>query len=470
MKTVSKQGIRASIYVVSLIFMSGCEREMSDSAVPASFPTTAEVYTDGFIGLGSNFYFPFADAKPDVFSVDNTQGYQSNSSIRIDVPNANDPSGNYAGAIFREEGPGRNLSGYDALTFYVKSSTGVQLGNAGFGINYLGDQYRAAISNINVGTNWTKVIVPIPDASKLKMERGLFWFAAGTQSTAGSGYTLWFDEIKYEKLGLVSTPAAAIYDGANAAIQAFVGSTLQVSGLKTIFNIAGGSDISVDCASSYFNFFSSDTSVATVNESGLINIKAKGTAEITAKLAGKMARGKLVITSAGSLPPSPTPTHPAANVLSLFSDAYTPATLINYAPGFGGSTTSTTLVETGNGKVLEYKNNNYTGIMFNETPLNGSSMTFLHIDVYVQNSGGTIGIQIRDIGANKTLETDVNTGNPMGDDKDYRQNMTGFTAGSWKSFDIPLGGNIANQKSNLGALIITGGPDFILDNIYFYKP
>ena len=37
--------------------------------------------------------------------------------MRIDVPNANDPEGNYAGAIFRVEGQGRDLSGYNALTF-----------------------------------------------------------------------------------------------------------------------------------------------------------------------------------------------------------------------------------------------------------------------------------------------------------------------------------------------------------------
>ena len=57
----------------------------------------------------------------------------------------------------------------------------------------------------------------------------------------------------------------------------------------------------------------------------------------------------------------------------------------------------------------------------------------------------------------------------MGDDKDLRTNLSGFQAGVWKSFDIPLNGAILNQKGNLGAIIITGGPSFILDNIYFYK-
>ena len=67
------------------------------------------------------------------------------------------------------------------------------------------------------------------------------------------------------------------------------------------------------------------------------------------------------------------------------------------------------------------------------------------------------------------LETDVNTGNPQGDDKDSRHTLSGFPAGEWKSFDLPLNQGITNQKGNIGGLIITEGPDFILDNIYFHN-
>ena len=115
-----------------------------------------------------------------------------------------------------------------------------------------------------------------------------------------------------------------------------------------------------------------------------------------------------------------------------------------------------------------YTNNNYTGILFNST-IDASTLTYLHVDIYTQQVGTEVGIQIRDIGANGVIDTDVNTGNPIGDDKDYRFNATGLTVGGWTSFDIPLGGNITLQKNNLGALILVGGPDFILDNIYFYK-
>jgi hypothetical protein len=54
------------------------------------------------------------------------------------------------------------------------------------------------------------------------------------------------------------------------------------------------------------------------------------------------------------------------------------------------------------------------------------------------------------------------------DDKDYRYTTFNSTVNGWNSFDIPLAGNIANQKNNLGAIIVVGGPNFILDNIYFF--
>lgn len=469
MKNLVKHKIQLSIALSLVTILFGCTRELSDDAVLPSYPTTAEIFTDNFVALGSDFYFPFADAKPDVFSVDMTTGYQSEASIRIDVPNDTDPSGSYAGAIFRAEGIGRNLSGYDALTFYVKASTGVKLGDVGFGIDYLGDKYRVSINNVNVSTNWSKVIIPIPDASKLVSERGLFWFAAGTQETNGQGYVLWFDEIKFEKLGTVGKPTSNILSGQTSTIGSFVGATLNVTGINHVFNLVNGQDVQVNSTAAYCNFFSSDTNVAKVNSEGVVTVLAAGNAEITARVNNVAAKGKMIVASKGNLAAAPTPTKSPADVKSVFSDAYVDATTSNFTPGFGGSTAVTEILTTSAGKVLQYSTNNYTGIMFTENPINASTLGFLHVDVYVENANSSIGIQIRDIGANKIIETDVNTGNPLGDDKDLRTTLSGFQSGVWKSFDIPLNGAILNQKNNIGAIILTGGPNFILDNIYFYR-
>ncbi|MBU3662212.1 MAG: glycosyl hydrolase family 16 [Bacteroidetes bacterium] len=469
MKSLSKN-IRLIILLFAFVILQwGCKRELSDEGVLPTFSNTAEIFTDNFIGLGSNFYFPFAGAKPDVFSVDIKEGYQSNASIRIDVPNFTDPTGTYAGAIFRIDGAGRNLTGFDALTFYVKGSIGTTLGDVGYGIDYLGDKYQVTIQNVNVGTNWSKVIIPIPDPSKLVNERGVFWFAAGPQATIGYGYTLWFDEVKFEKLGTVGKPTSNIVNGQNSSVKTFIGSSIPVTGLYHTYNLVNGQDVKVISTAAYYKFNSSNPTVATVDDKGVVTALAIGTTEITASVNGIAAKGKLTIECKGDLVGSPIPTRPAGDVKSLFSDAYANATESNFTPNFGGSTTITEILNTSTGKVAQYSNNNYTGIMFTENPVDASTMGFLHIDAYVENAATTIGIQIRDIGANKTIETDVNTGNPMGDDKDLRTNLSGFQTGVWKSFDIPLTGAIASQKNNLGAIIITGGPNFILDNIYFYK-
>lgn len=469
MNTTLNTTIHLSLLSVFLIMQSGCKREPSADAVLPSFPNTAEVFNDNFVGLGSNFYFPFADAKPDVFSVDMKEGYLSNASIRIDVPNDSDPTGAYAGAIFRVDGVGRNLTGFDALTFYVKASVGTKLGNVGYGIDYLGDKYQVATQDVNVGTGWSRVVIPIPDPAKLVNERGVFWFAAGTQETNGSGYTLWFDEIKFEKLGTVGKPTANILDGQTSTVKSFIGSTINITGLNQVYNLVTGQDVKVLSSAAYYEFTSSNPMVATVSEKGVVTVLQQGTAEVTARMNGVLSKGKLTIESKGDLPGAPVPTIPQVDVRSIFSDAYTEATQSNFTPGFGGSTTLTEVLTTSTGEVLQYSNNNYTGIMYVENPIDGSTLGFLHIDAYVENAAATIGIQIRDIGANKTIETDEFTGNPQGDDKDLRTTLNGFQAGVWKSFDIPLNGAILNQKGNLGAIIITGGPNFILDNVYFYK-
>jgi hypothetical protein len=467
MKINNKYNIGFSLLAACILITTGCERKLSDEAVLPSFGSLAEVFTDDFIGMGADFYFPFADAKPDVFSVDD-EGFESFSSIRIDVPNITDPTGNYAGAIFRVEGAGRNLTAFDALTFYIKASQGVELGDVGYGIDYLQDKHRVAINNVNVGTNWTKVIIPIPDASKLLQERGMFWFAAGTQGTNGVGYTLWFDEIKFEKLGTVGSPTAQIEEGTTRNVQGFVGSNINISGVSQSYSLINGQSVTTSCTPAYYDYVSSDTSVAQINE-GVITVVGSGTAEITASLLGKAAKGKIIVESLGSLPTAPVPTHPASNVKSIFSDAYPNATGSNFTPGFGGSTTQATVISAGGGNMLQYRDNNFTGIMFENT-VNATDLEYLHIDAFVPSNGTTIGIQVRDVGNNKMIETNIFTGFPEGDDKDFRRTLNGFQAGVWKSFDIPLGGGIASQKNNIGAIIITDGPDFILDNIYFYKP
>ena len=457
-----------AIFTLALILtVFSCERGLSDDVEFATYSTDGDVFIDAFsAGLD---YFPFVDAGADpfAFTVVNDEVFSGSSAMRFDVPSFGN---GFVGATFNTTS-NRDLSGYDALTFYAKASQAASINSIGFGISgETANKYIVEVNNLGISTNWKKYVIPIPDASKLFNETGLFWLAEGASFEGDEGgYVLWFDEIKFENLGTVAQPNPRIFNGENLTEQSFTGSTVSVAGLTQTFNLESGENFTVRAAPSYYDFLSTDIEVARVSERGEISVVGEGEAEITALLGGVLAEGSLAITSGGGLASAPTPTLPQANVKSIFSDAYTNDTESNFTPGFGGSTTETAVSGSSSDSFLTYVNNNFTGILFENT-VDASALTFMHVDIYVQDAGTSVGLQIRDIGPNQMIETDVNTGNPIADDKDFRFTASGLTVGEWTSFEIPLGGDLATQKNNLGAIILVGGPNFILDNIYFYTP
>jgi hypothetical protein len=461
-----------SLVFLTLAVIIGCEREISDDSVLATFPSTGDVFIDNPVNLTDDFFISFDPAEganTEGFGTDNNVAYAGTSSIRIDVPAPNDPNGGFIGGIFKDRGEGRDLTGYDALTFWAKGSLTATVGLVGFGTDFIDDKYAVSRENIQLSTDWRKYTIPIPNASRLVQEKGMFIFSAGSQSTNGFGYTLWIDELKFENLGTIAQPNPVILDGQDLVQQSFTGSSISISGLTQTYNIESGENVTVRSAPSYFDFASSDTSVATVNELGVVSVVGSGSALITATMGSVLATGSLEVTATGALPIAPVPTLAASNVKSIFSDEYTDETTSDYTPDFGGSTTQVAVVTANNDSVLIYSNNNFTGIIFDNT-VDASVLSFMHVDVYAQQAGVQVEFQIRDIGANGVVNTNIFTGQPEGDDADKRFTASGLTVNGWNSFDIPLNAGILNQKNNLGAIILAGGPNFILDNIYFYIP
>ena len=474
--------VKSLLLILVLTANLNCERDISDDARVATFAKTAEIFTDDFVGMGTNFYFPYGGSKPTAWSVDRSEGYNSTASMRFDVPNANDPEGNYAGAIFRIDGAGRDLTDYDALTFYVKASQGVNISEFGFGEDFDKNKYKATITNISVGTNWRKVIIPIPDASKLLKENGMFRYSAGTQGTNSLGYIFWIDDLKFEKLGTIAQPLPKILNGQNNTQQAFIGSTISITGLTQTFNLPTGLNQTIDCAPRYFQFSSSNTSIATVDDLGVVEVVGNSPIDpvtgqpikaiITANIAGVLAVGSLTIESLGPFVSAPTPTYPSSNVISIFSDTYANVGVDFFNGFYGGQTTQTSDILIGTNNLKFYTNLNYVGIEFNNPPINGTTMQFLHLDILSSASTTTpFVIKIRDRGANGVLNTNVNTGAPILDDKEisYTVPANQIIPNQWLSINIPLTGNIANQKNNLAQIVFVGNLDFLLDNLYFYK-
>lgn len=453
-----------------LLINIGCERELSDEATPSTFAPTGEIFLDNFVAMGENFYLPFADSKLDAFSVDRRQGFESNASYRIDVPNNNDPTGNYAGAILRVDGAGRDLSGFTALTFYAKASRGVTIDQIGFGQDFLENKYQVSASNVSLGTNWQKYYIPIPDPSFLVNERGVFWYAAGTQGTGGSGYIVWFDEIKFEDLRTIAQPRPEIFNGNDITVETFNGVTIPVTGLTQTLNLPNGLNQTVAAAPSYFQFTSSNPSVASVNAAGQISINSEGTAVITATLGGVQANGSITVNSSGDFVAAPTPTRNQANVISVFSDAYTNVP-VDYYNGFFAPF-QTTLggappLNIAGDQIIQYTNLNFVGIgtFLDVSPLNLDSMSHIHVDINVQESvdpGDFIRLQILN---------GVQTDNEISGS--FTISSSELSENNWASFDIPLssfsGLNTRNQVGLLFFISDATISNIFVDNIYYYN-
>ena len=454
-----------------LVTSVNCERDISDDAQLATYPKTAEIFIDDFVGMGSNFYFPYGGSKPTAWSVDQSEGYNSRASLRFDVPNSNDPEGTYAGAIFRIDGAGRNLTGYDALTFYIKASQGVTIGELGFGEDFIDNKYMATITNVSVGTNWTKVIIPIPDASKLLQERGMFRYAAGTQGTNGFAYTFWIDDLKFEKLGTILTGQSSIMNGNNVSETTFVGVNSNVEGIISTFNLPNGINQIVNLSTSYFNFTSSNPAVASVDSNGVVTSLSQGTAVITGSINGVPATGSLTINCVGAYVNAPTP--PArnpANVISIFSDAYNNVP-VSYYNGYWQpwQTTVSSDFTVGNDNVLGYSIFNFVGIEFSNPTVNASAMTHIHLDAFIPGPvapGRELRVIVVDFGADGAFGG--------GDDTRHSTTFVAPTLVSqnWIQLDIPFSAMPGLlSKSHLAQIILEGGDGSVLyvDNIYFYN-
>ena len=450
-----------------LIVTVGCERELSDDVEFATFPKTAEVFIDGFSG-GLN-YFPFSGSKANAFTVDQEVKYKGTASMRFDVPTVGDPNGAFAGAIF-PDATGRDLSDYDALTFWIKSTQAATLNEVGLGNDFGANKYLVTMTNVPLSTNWTKVIIPIPDATKLTLEKGMFWYAEGAEN--GNGYTFWIDELKYEKLGTVAQPKPAIFNGVDKKENSFIGSNVTIDGLTQTYNLASGINQTVLAAPSYFKFSSSNIEVARVSELGIVTIVGFGTAKITAAVAGVKATGSLTIEASGSFGSAPVPTQAAVNVISLFSNAYTNVPVDFFNGLYDGSTTKTSDIKVGFDNFKYYSDLNYVGIEFKNPAINATTMGFLHLDIWTADTTNTpFLVKIRDRGANGVIDTNIFTGGPTVDDKEisYTVPANQITPGQWISINIPLTGDIASQKGNLAQIVFVGDINFLLDNLYFYK-
>ncbi|UCC25094.1 MAG: Ig-like domain-containing protein [Gemmatimonadales bacterium] len=433
----------------------------------------------GLVGLvfGDDFgeavdFQAFAGSKTDAVQLDDTEAYQGSRSLKIAIPVPTDPSGSYAGGAFTTTEL-RDLTTYNALTFWAKAATPATLNVAGIGNDNTGTSlYTAETGGFALTAEWRRFVVPIPLPEKLDQEAGLFFFAEGAENDQAN--TFWFDEIQFEDLAELGAPAPAV---ATKTVNLGVGEATQADGTVTF--PAGGQDVVMSAAPSYFTWSSSNPAVATVSSTGLITMVAEGSAEITATLGAVAATGSVTVqTTTSAVPPSapaPDPTQDAANVISIYSDSYTDVANAGFAQygaaafeevdvaGSGNSALKYTFVGGGGGnfQVLELGG-------ANQIDAAAAGMTNFRFDLYFPNelnASSEFLLKLVDIPAGGFTEAQIRVD---------ASSSPAIAQGSWLSFDFTLTelaglglGGTGNIQQVVFDLLNSG--EVYVDNLYLYK-
>lgn len=145
---------------------------------------------------------------------------------------------------------------------------------------------------------------------------------------------------------------------------------------------------------------------------------------------------------------APDPSHDEADVISVYSDAYTSVSGTNFNPDWGQSTAVTDIQIAGNNTML-YSGLNYQGIEL-QSAIDASSMTHLHIDYWTSNASA--------------LNAFIISSGPI----ETAKNLAVPTSG-WQSMEIPLGDFNPVDLADIIQFKFDGNGDIYLDNIYFHK-
>lgn len=484
MKKIRYNNLRFILFLSLGIFVfSSCERDFSDEVQFATFPTNPDIFTDAPVGLTDEFFKSFdpaLGANTEGFGTDDDIAFEGSSSIRIDVPAPDDPNGGFIGGIFLDRGAGRDLTGFDALTFYAKGSTTATIDEVGFGTDFEEDKFAVGIQNIRLSTDWKKVIIPIPDSSKLVQERGMFRFSTGTLSTNGVGFTFWIDELRFEKLGTIAQSRPAILNGVDVVQEGFLDIPVELTGLTQTFNVGSGENVTVVAKPSYFDFQTTDVDVARANELGVVSVVGTGEATITASLANVAAAGSLILNVLGDFDFAPIPERNAEDVISIFSDSYNNVNVDFFNGFFGGQTTQGGAIAVADESVIRYTDLNFVTVQFANPTVDASQMTHIHIDIKVQEPlgpGDSLTVELGDFGGDGVfggVGSDDSAGSSPPIDSSQLVND------EWIGIDIPLtdftggtGGGFSGltNTSNLAQLSFVSGTvsNILVDNIYLYR-
>ncbi len=437
--------------------------DKSADAVVDVAPTFLPVFTDAY-AKGLTFV-PFGGANNNVV-VDTTEHHAGAASLRVDVP----ATGYTGGAI--KAPTTQNLSLYNAVTFWVKASKAATLDKFGLGNDGSVTDWAVEYAAVPLTTEWTKVIIPIPNPAKLTANTGMFHFAEGSDEGT---YSLWLDDIRYENLTAaeLGAPTAATIAWAPVNVEISKSQSLGLTGSITYGTPAVTlSNVSLR----YFDLASSNTAVATVNGSGLVSGLMLGTTDITASLAGTAVPGSCTVTVITPVVPTVAPARPTVDpskVISLLSKAYTNNAVDTWGTSWSNGNKGPFLTELtiGGDDVKKYASLAYVGVEFYATgnTIDATNMTYLHVDYWTPDITD-LHVKLVDFGANAVYAG--------GDDSESEVSVNTVSTSAlkqWVSVDIPMANfsGLASRKHLAQLLFIgatpSGSGTVYVDNIYFHN-
>lgn len=451
-----------TLQLMALLAFSGCSDRDLATLPEATAPANGLVFGDGF--SGGLDYSAFEFSYYEAMTVETSGGYEDSGTIKVTIP-----AGNWAGGAFYSQGS-RDLSSFNALTLYAKSSEPLSLGDMGFGIPIVApSDNQVSVSGVALTEAWKLITIPIPDPSRLTGERGMFWYSQGN-----GGVGIWFDEIEFKKVSNITNPRPVMNSG---NIEALLGEQVPITGTQTTYAV-DDEDMVVVHTPSYFTYTSSDETVV-LAENGSVTAVGGGTATITAALVNGSittpVEGEITVTViAPPTIPAPEPTVPEGDVISIFSDAYaTNTNVTTWRTDWSSASTAVfdQAIEGDNVKAYTGLTSPlfYVGVDFVSDQIDAETpgMTDFHLDVYAP-TGTTFGVKLVDFGPDG--------GFGGGDDTERLLIFTpasdpAFVAGEWLSLDIPLTDFTGMNFGAVSQMVFTNTNcgNVWIDNVYFHK-
>jgi hypothetical protein len=462
--TISAAGVVTAVGAGTGTISASVDGKSADATINVS-PTTTPVFTDGY---APGVSFTAFGGSVNALAVDATEHHGGASSLKIAVP-----ATGYTGGALTAAAP-KNLSLYNAVTFWAKASKAATLNVAGFGNDaQSGPSFSAEAANVPLTTTWTRYVIPVPAPAKLNANVGLFHFAEGAEEGA---YSIWMDDIQYENL-----PAAELGQATSATLGATaatveIGKTAALPSSNTV-TYANPALTLTNVSTRYFDLASSAPSVATVSADGTLKGLAIGTSTLTAKLGALDVPGSILATVIAPIVPTvapPAPTVDPSKVISLLTKAYTNRPVDTWGTAWSNGNAGANLTEltVGGDLIKKYAKISYVGVEFTgANVIDASGMTYFHVDVWTPDMKA-FQVKLVDFGADGAYGGGDDTEAVFTADASTTPALTGQK--QWASLNIPLANFNMNKKHLAQLLFVATGADAgvgtaYIDNVYFHN-